>query len=109
MNAQSINQQAINPPIRLGQSAPQVMRESTPVAGEMSELSMALSRLESTAIGLDQQLDPVKNLNRIPPSADGLGQAIASICPLGEQLRAFVGRVNLIQTQLATLRDAIEV
>ncbi|MFM9922738.1 hypothetical protein VLK31_07090 [Variovorax sp. H27-G14] len=59
--------------------------------------------------GLDEQLDPVKNMGRIPPSAASKGEPFAQICPMGEMIRALTARVNAAQTQLATLRDTIEV
>lgn len=105
---QAINQK-VNEAVRLGQNAPQPLRDTPPVTVELNELSMAMSRLEATVTGLEQQLEPVMNLGRVPPSAGSTGQAIASICPMGEMLRGLGGRINLIQTQLATMRDAIEI
>lgn len=105
---QAINQQ-VNDAFRLAQNASQPLRDMPPVTVELNELSMALSRLQETAIALEQQLEPVKNMGRVPPSSTSKGEAIASICPMGQRIRELTMCTSAIQTQLATLRDAIEV
>jgi len=92
---------------KFGHAAP--ARETPRVVMELDELSMVLSRLEQTAIALDQQLEPVKNMARVPPNATSQAVDIGSICPMGQRIRELTMRVNGIQTALATLRDAIEV
>lgn len=101
--------QSINDHAMRTTSLPQALRDTPPVAAELNDLSMALSRLQETAMALETQLEPVKNMGRIPPSATGKGEAIASICPMGQRIRELTACANSIQTQLATLRDAIEV
>lgn len=91
---------------------PTAASDSSPLEVELHQLHCALVHHEALLVDVDEQLNPVKNVARVPQGVDSVGKGPSpdsALSPLGTTVREFTRRVERATHRLSELQTALEV